>query len=144
MYPPGYAVYITLAVKEDVIVLTDEKIEYGTVNVKYSLKDGGHHEHNDCIRMAYEWLDAQKKTKTPTMKTYALKHIIEKWAGRYVSTTDVDVAAFLHPEIFGIYPHFNISARLTKPSDSRLEGISEAFTQGYRDRFSPSVYSTHE
>ena len=94
--------------------------------------------------MAYEWLDAQKKIKNPTTKTYALKHIIEKWAGRYVSTTDVDVAAFLHPETHGTYPHFNISARLTQPSDSRLSGISEALTQGYRDRFDTSVYSAHE
>ncbi|MDZ7642024.1 MAG: hypothetical protein U5J62_08395 [Desulfurivibrio sp.] len=95
-------------------MLTDEQIEYGKANVKYSLKEGGHHEHNDSIRMAYEWLDAQKKIKNPTTKTYALKHIIEKWAGRYVSTTDVDVATFLHPEIHGTYPHFNISARLTQ------------------------------
>ena len=94
--------------------------------------------------MAYEWLDAQKKTKNPTTKARPLKHIIEKWAGRYVSTTDVDVAAFLHPKIHGIYPHFNISARLTEPSVSRLEGISEAFKQDYRDRFDPSVYSAHE
>lgn len=42
-------------------MLTDEEIEYGKANVKYSLKEGGLHEHNDCIRMAYEWLDAQKK-----------------------------------------------------------------------------------
>ncbi|MCX7094760.1 MAG: hypothetical protein NTY50_15105 [Methylobacter sp.] len=125
-------------------MLTDEQIEYGKANVKYSLQEGGHHEHNDCIRMAYEWLDAQKKTKNPTTKTRPLKHIIEKWAGRYVSTTDVDVAAFLHPEIHGTYPHFNISARLMEPSVSRLEGISEAFKQDYRDRFDPSVYSTHE
>ena len=125
-------------------MLTDEQIECGKANVKYSLKEGGHHEHNDCIRMAYEWLDAQKKTKKTTTKTHALKHIIEKWAGRYISTTDVDVAAFLHPEIHGTYPHFNISARLTKPSDSRLNGISDAFTQDYRERFDPSIYSTYE
>lgn len=134
----------TLAAKERFVMITDEQIEYGKANVKYSLKEGGHHEHNDCIRMAYEWLDAQKKTKTPTTKTHALKHIIEKWAGRYVSTSDVDVAAFLHSEIHGTYPYFNISARLTKPSDARLSGISEAFTQDYRDRFDASEYSTHE
>lgn len=125
-------------------MLTDEQIEYGKANVKYSLREGGHHEHYDCIRMAYEWLDAQKKIRNPTTKTRPLKHIIEKWAGRYVSTTDVDVAAFLHPEIHGTYPHFNISALLTEPSVSRLEGISEAFRQDYRDRLDPSVYSTHE
>ena len=125
-------------------MLTDEQIEYGKKNVKYSLKEGGHHENNDCIRMAYEWLDAQKKIKNKMTKAYPLKHIIEKWADRYVSTTDVDVAAFLHPEIHGKYPYFNISTRLTQPSDLRLSGIPEAFTQGYRDRFDTSVYSIHE
>lgn len=124
-------------------MLTDEQIEYGKSNVIYSLSDGGYHEHNDCIRMAYEWLDAQKKIKNPTSKTRPLKHFVEQWAGRYVSTSDVDVAALLHPDIYGTYPHFNISARLTEPSVSRLEGISQAFKQYYRDRFDPSVYSEH-
>lgn len=65
-------------------------------------------------------------------------------AGRYISTTDVDVAAFLHPEIHGTYPHFNISARLVKPSDSRLANISEAFKHDYRKNFDPSIYSINE
>jgi hypothetical protein len=130
--------------KKEKTMLTDEEIEYGKKHVTYSLKEGGHHEHNDCIRMAYEWLDAQNKIRSPIKKTYALKHIIEKWAGRYVSTTDVDVAAFLHPEISGTYPHFNISARLTEPSVSRLKGISEAHKHDYRKRFESSVYSRSE
>ncbi|MGE0810289.1 MAG: hypothetical protein AB7N69_06690 [Immundisolibacter sp.] len=125
-------------------MLTDNQIEYGKAKVTYSLNEGGRHEHHDCIRMAYEWLDAQKKIKNPTTKTFALKHIIEEWAGRYISTSDVEVAAYLHPEIHGRYPHFNISARLTVPSDSRLSGISEALSQRYRDRFDSSVYSARE
>lgn len=125
-------------------MLTDEQIEYGKTHVEYTLRKGGYHEHNDCIRMAYEWLDAQKKIKSLTTKIRPLKHIIEKWAGRYISDTDVEVAAFLHPEIYGIYPYFNISARLTEPSILRLREISEAFKQDYRRRFDPSIYSIHE
>lgn len=125
-------------------MLTDEAIEAAKSQVKYSLAEGGHHEHNDCIRMAYEWLDAQRKTKLPTKKTYALKHIIEKWAGRYVSTTDVDVAAFMHPEIHGNYPYFNISARLTEPSTNRLKGISEAFKHSNTKKNDSSVYKLRE
>lgn len=125
-------------------MLSDEQIEYGKANVEYSLKEGGHHEHNDCIRIAYEWLDAQKKTKNPSKKLYPLKHIIESWAGRYISRTDVDVAAFLHPDIHGIYPCFNISTRLTLPSAERLRGIPEAFTQRCRGSFNPSIYSGKE
>ncbi len=124
-------------------MLSDHAIETAKENIKYSL-DAPHHEHNDCIRIAYEWLDAQKRTQNPTTKTYPIKHIIEKWAGRYVSTTDVEVAAHMHPEIKGIYPHFNISSRLTEPSTERLKEISEAFKHSYRERHDKSVYKTHE
>lgn len=112
-------------------MLTDKQIEQAKKTTRYSLPGDIVHEHNDCIRMAYEWLDAQKKIKRPTSKTYALKHMIEQWCGRYISTSDVDVAAHMHPEIHGQYPHFNFSARLTRPSTERLTGIGEAFTQGY-------------
>jgi hypothetical protein len=94
--------------------------------------------------MAYEWLDAQVKTKGRTTKTRPIKHIIEKWAGRYVSTTDVVVAAQLHPDIHGTYPHFNISARLTEPARRRLDGISEAFKHDYHERFDRRAYATQE
>jgi hypothetical protein len=89
------------------------------------------HEHDDCIRIAYEWLDAQVKTKGVMRQTRPLKHVIEKWGGRYVSQSDVEVAAELHPEIRGTYPHFNISARFTRPSDTRLKNIPAAKTQDY-------------
>lgn len=110
-------------------MLTDKQIEQAKKTTRYSSRNDILHEHNDCIRIAYEWLDAQKKLKAPTTKTYALKHLIENWCGRYISKTDVEVAAHIHPEIHGQYPHFNISARLTRPSTDRLKGISEAFTQ---------------
>lgn len=90
------------------------------------------HEHDDCIRIAYEWLDAQATTKGLTKRTWALKHIIEKWAGRYISQSDVEVAAQLHPKISGVYPHYNISSRLVRPSDERLREISQAKTQDYK------------
>lgn len=124
-------------------MLTDKQIEHGKLNAPNEL--GGHHEHNDCIRMAYEWLDAQHKTKT-IRKTYnPLKHIIETWSGRYVSASDVTVAAWLHPDIRGTYPHFNISSRLTMPSLARLEGIGEAGSQNSIGRpYSDSTYKRTE
>ena len=122
-------------------MLTTEQIEEAKTRTVYSLKDK-RHEHDDCIRMAYEWLDAQVKTKGTTKKTYPLKHIIEKWAGRYVSTSDVEVAATLHPEIIGEYPHFNISARLTLPAQRRLSGSGEAGKHGKRPN--ESTYSIKE
>jgi hypothetical protein len=90
------------------------------------------HEHDDCIRIAFEWLDAQIKTKNPSRQKRPIKHLIEQWGGRYVSQSDVEVAAAMHPGITGTYPHFNISSRLVKPSDSRLEGIAEARTHSYK------------
>ena len=74
-----------------------------------------------------------------------LKHYIEEWAGRYVSTSDVEVAATLHPEINGQYPFYNISSRLTEPSVSRLENIGEALTHNSkRSNHISENYKLHE
>jgi hypothetical protein len=66
--------------------------------------------------------------------------------GRYVSQSDVEVAAELHPAIKGEYPHFNISSRLTRPSDARLAGIEKAKTQDYKisERDAKETYSRSE
>ena len=126
-------------------MLSDTEIEQGKKSTTYSLKgEEPLHQHNDCIRIAYEWLDAQVKTKGVTRKARALKHIIEQWGGRYVSTSDVDVAASLHPDIHGNYPFFNISSPLTRPNKRRLNGVGEAFTQGYTESDSLSSYKTDE
>ncbi|MBD8649472.1 hypothetical protein IFT66_00090 [Rhizobium sp. CFBP 13726] len=113
-------------------MFTNQQIADAKKSASYSDNDH-HHEHDDRIRIAYEWLDAQTKTKGPTAKRWALKHVIENWAGRYVSQSDVEVAAHMHPEITGSYPKYNISARLIRPSSSRLTGIAEAHTQHYKE-----------
>ncbi|TFZ82396.1 hypothetical protein [Candidatus Macondimonas diazotrophica] len=125
-------------------MLTNKQIEEAKKTTPYTYDNDILHEHNDGIRMAYEWLDAQTKTKGKTARTYALKHMIERWCGRYISTSDVEVAAHMHPEICGKYPHFNISARLTLPSKNRLAGMKEAFTQGYHLKNSDDRYSNEE
>ena len=121
--------------------LTDEEIEQGIKDAEskygsdYPPGTGAAlHQHNDCIRLAYTWLDAQKRTKKArTAKAcnwVALKHIIENWAGRYVSSSDVLVAASLHPDIIGSYPLFNISKTFIHPSSFRRVGIGEANKHG--------------
>ena len=125
-------------------MLSDETIERAKNEFRGSYTEIAHHEHNDCIRIAYEWLDAQKKIKGTTHRSFALKHIIEKWGGRYVSQSDVEIAAHLHPDVIGTYPMFNISSRLTRPNDRRLIGVSEAFRQDYRELFSERIYSRVE
>ena len=124
-------------------MLTDQEIEAAKQRTRYTL-DSKLHEHPDCIRIAFEWLDAQKKTASPNSKGFALKHLIERWGGRYVSRSDVEVAAELHPDISGEYPAYNISARLTEPSTKRLQGIEKAFSQGQRDSHNPSDYKLRE
>ena len=125
-------------------MLTSQQIAAAKRATKYG-PDGAHHEHDDCVRIAYEWLDAQDKTQGVTKKTFAIKHIIERWAGRYVSQSDVEVAAHLHPGIRGTYPRFNISSRLREPSLSRLEGIGEAGKhENYRERNAVEVYASRE
>ena len=101
-------------------------------------------EHHDCVRIAYQWLDAQTPTRTPLRHIYPLKHLIEQWGGRYVSEYDVRVAAYLHPNVRGDYPAYTISSRLTEPSIRRLEGIGQAMTQDQRSRHRPDAYARQE
>ncbi len=108
-------------------MLTNYDIEKAKQKCHYSLPNPAHY-HDDCIRIAYEWLDAQKPIKNPQLKVLDLKHIIENWAGRYVSRSDVEVAATLHPKFFGRYPCYNLSSKLVRPSTARLKHITEAFT----------------
>lgn len=107
-------------------MITSQQIEEAKRATIYS-SESQNHGHDDCIRIAYEWLDAQYKTTQPNRRsTRPLKHMIERWAGRYVSMSDVEVAATLHPAIHGEYPWFNISSRTVRPNLRRLEGIGEA------------------
>lgn len=124
--------------------LTDEQIEAGKRGVVYGSPQPLH-QHNDCIRIAYEWLDAQRKLGSPQKLSFPLKHLIEKWGGRYVSQSDVEVAAYIHPSIRGKYPLYNISAHLTLPREDRLDGISEAYAHGnYREDLRIESYSVKE
>jgi len=106
--------------------MTKEQIEIAKVQV--ASKTLGEHFHDDCIRIVYEWLDAQKKRGTNNRDIRGIKHLVERWANRYVSRDDVVVAAHMHPDITGEYPHFNISTNLIEPSFERLKNIKEAFT----------------
>ncbi|KWV58328.1 hypothetical protein AS156_36010 [Bradyrhizobium macuxiense] len=112
-------------------MLTAQEISEAKTRIRYGNREVLH-EHDDCIRIAYEWLDAQTKIKGLMRQTLPIKHIIEKWGGRYVSQSDVEVAAELHPDVRGTYPHFNIGSRLILPSDARLVNIPEAKTQDYK------------
>ena len=123
-------------------MLTDQEIEAAKLKIKRDADTL--HEHNDCIRLAYEWLDAQKTLASPNNRFRPLKHIIEKWAGRYVSKSDVEVAAVLHPRITGKYAGFNLSARLVLPNDRRLNGIGQALTQNQRNRLERDAYASEE
>lgn len=124
--------------------LTDKEITNGINNTEYTTGEPLH-QSNDCIRIAYEWLDAQKKIKSKVSHRYALKHIIENWGGRYVSSSDVEVAANLHPDIKGSYPFYNISSMLTDPSIDRLTNIKEAMIhKQYRDHHPGMVYRNKE
>lgn len=109
--------------------ITNEQIEAAKANTNYTTGKP-HHEHPDCIRIAVEWLAAQRQIKRPTRRAFLcfpLKHIIESWGGRYVSRDDVEVAALLLG-LQGQYPRFNISSRLTRPSSKRIQGVGQAMT----------------
>lgn len=126
-------------------MLTAEQIAEAKRSAPYG---GGEqlHEHDDCVRIAYEWLDAQARNRTRTPPYYLpLKHVIEAWGGRYISEADVVVAAHLHPDIIGTYPTFNLSKRLVLPEFDRLDGIAQANTMSnYRAKLRITRYSRRE
>jgi len=103
------------------------------------------HEHHDCIHIAVEWLSAQALNKNKSSRSYLpLKHIIEAWGGRYVSESDVCVAAILLG-LKGEYSHFNLKSRLVFPSLSRLNGIGEAYKHhNYLDKYSADYKSSED
>jgi len=111
-------------------MLTAAEIANAKTRVNYQ-DDNFLHEDDDSVRIAYQWLDAQITTKKKLRAGHPLKEIIEIWGGRFVASSDVRVAAELHPRIRGMYPQFNISSRLTLPSCRRLLGIAGARTQDY-------------
>lgn len=120
-------------------MLTDQEIQKAINTV--SIGPDNLHEHPD----AYTWLDAQKKLQSACRQSYPLKHYIEKWAGRYVSESDVKVPAYLHSGVKGKHPNFNISSNLTEPCRSRLNNIPEAMTQlDYHTRHDPKTYKFRE
>lgn len=124
-------------------MLTSEDIARGKAEARCT--EERLHEHDDCIRFAYEWLDAQTKLSAPNKrKARPIKHIIERWAGRYVSTSDVEVAAHMHPGITGEYPYFNISSRLVHPNQRRLAGLGQAHTQNYTEDDARRTYASEE
>jgi hypothetical protein len=99
---------------------------------QYSHRKGALHKNPECVKIAFAFLDAQVKTKKPCSEGKPLKHIIEGWAGTYVSMSDVEMAAILHPEIQGEYPYFNISNRLVFPCYERLKGLTTPFKEKYK------------
>lgn len=109
--------------------ITDKEIEEAKKDFEYFHKHVVH-EHNDCIRICVEWFDAQKKTKRPQYA--AISRIgIRRWCGRYISLSDVEIAALLHPDIIGRYPKYNISIRHILPDPRRLIKLDEAFKHDY-------------
>ncbi len=86
----------------------------------------GLHQHPDCVRLCVEWLSAQNPARRATGYALAIKHMIEAWAGRYVSQSDVEAAAALIG-LKGSYPRFWFKAgALVYPSQNRLRGMGEA------------------
>lgn len=124
-------------------MLSDTDIEIAKQHTVY--KTAPRHEHPDCIRLAYEWLDAQTKLTGAPVTWRPIKHLIERWAGRYVNQTDVEVAATLHPEIRGRYPNYSISMRLIRPHERHFDGIGEALKHPrYRDEYRNDIYFKEE
>ena len=84
--------------------------------------------------IAFQWLDAQIKTKHLRSYVIDIKHLVEDWAGFYISKSDVLAAARYHKYIFCDGRLINISLKLVKPRVTRLNSISEKSTHFYNDK----------
>lgn len=106
--------------------MSDELIETAKTKAFYSSKTP-HHEHNDCIRAAYEWFEAQEilKGTSPKKLPVELDVIIENWAKLPISISDIEVVVAIHPalRVLGGYPNYNISTNLVEPSFHRLDPL---------------------
>lgn len=110
---------------------TDQQITTAVEAQKAIHHDSARNEHAVCVRICAAWLEAQEVINRGAIgRLYPLKHIVESWGGRYVSTLDVMVAARLL-KIRGKYPHLGINSRLVFPNPERLRGIGQAFTQSF-------------
>lgn len=103
---------------------TDEQIEIAKKEIILPIDIEAHHEHLDCIRIAYAWLDTQKTIQTPS--TIPTKMRIRSWGLRFISYSDIYIAAHLHPDIKSSGRKLNISRKYIKPLTSRLLTIGEA------------------
>lgn len=99
---------------------------------------------DDPVLIAFQWLDAQLLRKKHNLQQQATKHLIENWAGRYVSEDDVKVAAYLHPLIKGDYPSFNLSSRRVWPHTRRLVDIAAAGSMSYKETSLELHYALRE
>ena len=103
--------------------ITDEMISQAKTKTTYYNINDIHHQHNDCIRACYEWLDAQTPTKTH--QNHINKAMVEQWTQQYVSNDDLTVAITLHPK-FSLSNNFkcNCSKSYVFPNPERLKNIS--------------------
>lgn len=116
--------------------------------VKYCNDKNPYHEHDDCVRIAMEFLDAQPLLVSVPPRhnrslRYSLKSMVEHWAGRYVSAADVRLAGKMM-KLKGNYPFYNIPIKKTKPHHSRLSEIPEAYTQRSTYEGNPEHFSNEE
>lgn len=101
------------------------------------------HQNDDCIRIAYAWLDAQIKTAEPCEVPVSQRGLIRSWGGALVMYGDIIVAAEIHPDIHGIYPCLNLSRELTFPDPARLANIVGANVHPGLKQFDPARFYTH-
>ena len=108
-------------------MLTDEQIKSAIDEMGIYF---GADEPYDHIRMAYEWLDAQEKTKRVMSKSVMFnselptpRQMCIDWCGWFMCENAFAIAAYMHPEIKGEYPRFNISSKYTLPRIERINGM---------------------
>lgn len=99
---------------------------------------------DDRIRIAYEWLDAQRKLDRSISQRTDLQKLISTWGGKRIDIEDIDRAAHLHDKITGQYAKYNINYRFILPAAERLRVLVQADRQTSEMRFLLENYRSYE
>lgn len=100
-------------------------------------------ENGDGVKIAYQWLMAQKKIATQN-NHQQIKSLIRSWSGCFITDDDIAIAGHLLG-VGSAIQNLSISTKYTLPKQERLDSISSKHKHpGYLDDFDKKYYSSVE
>lgn len=126
-------------IQESSIEAAKEEAVYVNRPTEYSF------ENDDHIRIAYEFIDVQTKTKNVSGRSQQgllqWRTQVRCWSGFKISQEDFEVAVCLHPDVRGTYPYYTMSNKLVLPCALRINHFYNPVNWGFK--FEDSVHPYH-